>query len=403
MRGSIQKRPVKGTNGKPIEWYYIVYDTGDQWDDTTGERKRKQKWEKIPTPNTRKHAEQLLAKRLSEIHRGEFIEPSRMTFRDFSDRWIGSYARGQVRPGTLQDYLSYFKHHIHPYFGDRTLADISVEDVQGFKSAKLAAGLSPQTVKHFLRLLRQMLGHAVEWELLRINPAKSVKNPRVPKADIDVLTPTEVQAFIEAAPMKWRPMFYTAISTGLRIGELLAMKWGNLDWQSQRYFVKETLARARGDYEGGFAAPKTEGSARSVDLTRTCLRLLEAHQTLQASERLEAGPDYEDSDLIFATRLGRPLDHKNIVHRQFHAALAAAGLRHIRFHDLRHTCASLLINQGVSPKYIQRQLRHASIKMTFDCYGHLFPETRDEAVTALDSAISGFPSNGHLTEQSEPA
>jgi integrase len=130
---------------------------------------------------------------------------------------------------------------------------------------------------------------------------------------------------------------------------------------------------------------------------------LKQHQKRQAEEKLSAGPTYDDSGLVFATALGRPLDHNNIVHRQFHSALEKAGLRRIRFHDLRHTCASLLINEGVSPKYIQRQLRHESIQTTFDRYGHLFPETNEEAARVLDDALRGrgVPSNGHLTEQVE--
>jgi integrase len=343
---------------------------------------------------------------LDEVHRGEFVEPSQILFRQFADRWVKNYAKGQVRPGTLADYLSLFKNHLFPYFGDTPLAEITVENVQGFKSAKLVSGLSPQTVKHLLRLLRQMLGHAVEWELLRTNPAKAVRNPKVPKADMDVLPPTEAQAFLQATPPKWQPMFYTAISTGLRLGELLAMKWENLDEQRRRYFVRETLARARGDYEGGFAPPKTEGSSKSVDLTPTCLSLLEEHQKRQAAEKLAGGPNYEDNGLIFATALGRPLDQKNVVHRQFHSALETAGLKRLRFHDLRHTCASLLINKGVSPKYIQRQLRHDSIQTTFDRYGHLFPETHEKAARLMDAALSDIdtvPSNSRLTDQAETA
>ena len=109
-------------------------------------------------------------------------------------------------------------------------------------------------------------------------PAKAVKNPRVPKAEMDVLTPTEAKALLEAASAKWQPLFHTAISTGLRLGELLAMKWEHVDRQSQRYFVRETLARARGEYGGGFTSPKTEGSAGAVDLTPDCFSLLEEHQ-----------------------------------------------------------------------------------------------------------------------------
>jgi integrase len=393
MRGHIQKRTLKNGSTR----YSIVYDLPH------GGGNRRQKSETVAPPHTRKHAEQVLAQRLAELHRSEFVEPSRMPFQRFASRWVSKYATGQVREGTLADYLSLFENHLFPHFGDMPLAEIAVEDVQEFKSTKLASGLSPQTVKHSLRLFRQMLGHAVEWELLRSNPADKVKNPRIPKAEMDVLSPAETQTLIQATPQKWRPLLYTAISTGLRVGELLAMKWKNLEWHSQRYFVRETLSRKRGEYQGGFTPPKTEGSARSVDLTPFCLGLLKQHQKRQAEEKLSAGPTYDDSGLVFATALGRPLDHNNIVHRQFHSALEKAGLRRIRFHDLRHTCASLLINEGVSPKYIQRQLRHESIQTTFDRYGHLFPETNEEAARVLDDALlgRGVPSNGHLTEQVE--
>ena len=136
MRGSIQKRARKGPNGKPICVYYIVFDAGSRWDDASGERKRNQKWVKVPPPNTRKHAEQLLAKRLAEVHRGEFVEPSQMSFREFADRWVQKYAQGEVRPGTLADYLSQFKNHLFPQFGDMPLSEIAVEDVQGHSSPR---------------------------------------------------------------------------------------------------------------------------------------------------------------------------------------------------------------------------------------------------------------------------
>jgi len=238
-----------------------------------------------------------------------------------------------------------------------------------------------------------MLSHAVDWGYVRVNPATRVKDPRVPRGEMDFLRPDEARKFLSAVPVRWYPFFLTAISTGLRLGELLAMKWGNMDWGSERYFVRETLSRRRYEYEGGFTSPKTEGSAQSVDLTSACLDALKGHRQRQAAERLKMGEDYQDLDLIFATPKGTPLDQKNVVHRQFYSALESAGLRRIRFHDLRHTCASLLINQGISPKYIQRQLRHASIDTTFDRYGHLFPETSQEATQKLDAVLVGV---GHV-------
>jgi integrase len=390
MRGSIVKRPITSKkDGKPTDQYYIVYDAGLKWDEKKGKQVRNQKWEKVPPPNTRKHAEKLLAERLSQIHKGEFIEPKKITFREFKDIWVRKYAQGQVRPSTMVLYQGFFQNHLIPLCGNTEISKISVEDIQELKSTKLAAGLSPQTVKHMLRLMRQMLEHAVDWEYIRSNPAKKVKDPTIPRKEMDYLTPEEIRLFFEHVPQKWYAFFLIATTTGLRIGELVAMKWNNLDWTQGQYFVREILARKRGGYEAGFANPKTAGSAASVDLTPLCLDALREHRKRQAEEKLEAGGSYQDNDLIFTTSKRTPLNDRNVVQRVFEPALREAGLRHIRFHDLRHTCASLLIDQKESPKYIQKQMRHASIQITFDRYGHLFPDSNREAMRKLDETLFG--------------
>jgi integrase len=395
MRGSIVKRAGEAKkDGKPIEQYYVVYDVGLKWDEKKGEYVRRQKWEKVLPPNTRKHAEQLLAERLSQVHKGEFIEPTKITFREFKKTWVKKYAEGQVRPSTMALYQGHFRKHLLPAFGDMEIARIGVEDIQALKSSKLAEGYAPQTVKHMLRLMRQMLEHAVDWEYIRTNPAKKVAHPRIPRKEMDFLAPEEIRLFLAHVPVRWYAFFLTAITTGLRIGELLAMKWGNLDWEKEQYFVREIYARRRAEYEGGFAEPKTEESKQPIDLSPSCLRTLQEHRKKQTEEKLKTGKDYMDIDLIFATAKGTPLDHKNIVHRQFFSSLKDAGLRRIRFHDLRHTCASLLINQGESPKYIQKQLRHASIETTFNRYGHLFPEKKQEAMRRMDEALFGVQEKG---------
>jgi integrase len=390
MRGSIVKRAGEAKkDGKPIEQYYVVYDIGLKWDEKKGEYVRRQKWEKVLPPNTRKHAEQLLAERLSQVHKGEFIEPTVITFRDFSDTWLKKYASGQIRPSTKALYLSLLRNHLLPIFGDKQLARIGIEDMQELKSQKLEAQLAPQTVKHILGLLRQMLGHAVDWGYIRTNPGSKVKDPRIPRREMDCLNPAEVREFLKHVPQKWYALFLVAIATGLRVGELLAMKWANVDWNLGKYFVRETLTRKMETQERGFASPKTEGSAQPVDLTPTCLDALKVHRKYQAEERLKAGGDYQDLDLVFSTSQGTPLNDRNVIQRVFEPALRDAGLRRIRFHDLRHTCASLLIAQGENPKYIQRQLRHASIQITFDRYGHLFPDANQEAVRRLDDTLFG--------------
>jgi integrase len=380
MRGSILKRKTG---------YFIVYDAPRKWEGKTGCHTRNRKWEKVPAPNTRKHAERLLAERLSQLHRGEFVEPTKITFATFADKWIEKYARVQVRPSTLVLYEGFLKNHLDPVFGNMVLAKIGTEDIQGFKAGKTAAGLSPSTVKQLLGTLRQIFNHAIEWDYIHTNPAKHVKNPKILKSEMGFLTPDEVRVLLAHVPNRWYAFFLTAITTGLRVGELLAMKWGNLDWNIEKYYVKETMLRAMGGHASGFAPPKTDTSAAPINLTPSCIKALQQHRRRQSEDRLKSGGSYQDLDLIFATPIGTPLDSCNIVKKIFHPALKAAGLHRIRFHDLRHTCASLLINQGESPKYIQSQLRHASIDMTFDRYGHLFPDAGKEAAARMDETLFG--------------
>jgi len=389
MRGSIRKRGVK---------YSVVYDIGRKWDEGKKQWTRNQKWEVVPHPNNKKNAEKLLAKRLTEIDGGEFIEPSKMTFAEFQRIWMEKYAigEGQIRPSTLDLYNGHFRNHLIPAFGAMVLSQIGVEDIQGFKAIKTASGLSPQTVKHLLRLLRQMLNHAIDWGYVRENPTKKVRNPKKPKKDMDCLTPEEVGVFLSHVPDKWYPFMLTIVFTGMRIGELIAMKWGNLDWNKGQYFVKETWLRPRGGHPAGIAEPKTDASIAPVDLTPVLLDTLKQHRTRQNEEKLKA-EKYHNQDSIFATPIGTWVDPWNITKRVFHPALKSAGLRQIRFHDLRHTCASLLTAQNESPKYIQTHLRHASIEMTFDRYGHLFPDSNREAVSRLDETIFGRVSEVSVT------
>ena len=380
MAGHIVKRTGRRKiRGKPESLYYLVYVANG-----------KQRWETVDPPRTRKRAETLLAERLSQINRGEFIEPHKTTFEEFKELWLEKYAKGEVRSSTMVQYESLFSCHIIPALGELELSRIGVEDIQGFKAAMSDKDMGPQMIKHNLRLVRQMLDHAVDWGYVRTNPAKKVRYPKIPKRETDCMSVAEVRLFLEKVPERWYAFFLTAITTGLRIGELLAMRWANLDWNGEQYTVKEGWIRPRKEVPAYFAEPKTESSMAPVDLTPTCVDALRAHQGRQAEEKLEAGGKYRDQDLIFATANGGPRHDVNIVSRIYKPTLKEAGIRtSLRFHDLRHTCASLLIAQGESPKYIQAQMRHASIDITFDRYGHLFPEKKREAARRLDETLFG--------------
>jgi len=392
VTGHIVKRTgKKKIKGKLESLYYLVYMVNG-----------KQKWEKVPpAPSslqaTRKEADKLLALRLNQIHGGEFIEPSDITFGEFKEVWLEQYDKGEVRPTTMDQYESLYRKHIIPSIGEKGISRLGVEDIQGFKSALQQKGLGPQMVKHNLRLVKQMLNHAVDWGYIRDNPAAKVRYPKIPRREKEmessILTPAEIRKLLDEIPAEWESLLLVAITGGLRIGEILAMRWGNLDRSSGQYYVRETWVRPKKDRPAVFSPPKTESSIAPVDLTPVCLDLLRVHRGRQKEEKQKLGEEYKDQDLIFASSTGSHLHDSNLIKRVFKPALTDAGLRIIRFHDLRHTCASLLIDQGESPKYVQKQMRHASIDITFDRYGHLFPDENQEAAKRLDETLFGKTSH----------
>jgi integrase len=204
---------------------------------------------------------------------------------------------------------------------------------------------------------------------------------------MDYLRPDEISPFLDADPLHRRLLFKTAVLTGLRIGELLAMKWQHLDWDSGRYHVVESLWRGNAGWR--LVSPKTQTSQRSVKLAAGLLAEFHAHKATQEEYRQILGSQCEDLGLIFCQPNGRPLDAGNLLNRDFRRTLNRAGLRRMRFHDLRHTFAALMIAQGEHPKTIQDAMGHSSITVTMNTYGHLLPRLLEEAADRLEASLFG--------------
>ena len=202
---------------------------------------------------------------------------------------------------------------------------VRIQKADGKKESKSKATLSTQTVKHLLRLLRQILDYAVDLGYLRINQAKKVNYPKVLYPEMDFFKPPEIRVLLKHTPTKWIPLFLVAISTGLRIGEILAMRWNNLDEKDRQYFVKETWQRPRNGRKAYFSDPKTRSSIAPVDLMSEAMEAVVQHRKRQAEEKLKAGKDYKDQGLIFATAEGGPLDSANVV-RVYKKAMDVAEL-----------------------------------------------------------------------------
>ena len=322
----------------------------------------------------KKDAERYLDTVQASVHAGTFREIEDVTFGDFASRWLEDYAIVSVKASTLATYRGRIEGPLRRAFGDMKLSQLGTADVQHFLAGIMREGRSSATVSAYLVLLRNMLNHAVAWGHLAQNPASTIKGPKVPHTEMDCLTPEEVRAFLAACDDTHRPVFATAIMTGVRLGELLALQWGDINWHAGTIRVRRSL------FEGKFVEPKTSRSVRVIGMSDRLAAILLEHKL--------AAP-YSPFDLVFSTPEGTPMDPSNLRDRVFTPTLRRAGLRKIRIHDLRHTFASLLINQNENLKYVQAQLGHSSITTTVDRYGHLMPDAHRGANERLDATIFG--------------
>ena len=346
----------------------------------------KNKWHKVPDPQTKKNAEIYAAQLTTEMAQGHYVEESKLTLSDFAERWMEARFE-EMAPNTQAGTRTHLKNYILPHLGGRKLSSLGQEDVQRWKAWALKKW-APGTVETALNKLRTICRDAVTWRYIREDPTKGVKRPPKAKPEMSVLNPAEVGRLIAAAPSDfWRNFFQVGIIGGFRISELIAMKWQYLDEENGRYMVTETW-QARGKAHIGFRQPKTAYSQAPVLLTPRCLEDLQHHRARLAEQQLKT-PAMGKHGLIFPLPNGNPYDPRVIHKNAWPTTLKEAKLPHMRLHDLRHTCAALWIDLGEHPKFIQQQMRHASIKTTLDVYGHLFPSRSQEAANRFDQLIFG--------------
>lgn len=381
-----------GRCSHPRAKYYVVYRAG-----------RRQRW--VAVGSNKHDAERRLVEVLNQLHAGTYRELQPIIFDEFAQKWLSSYAESAVKPSTLRRYRGLVATHLKTAFGKFLLTEITPEDVQGFAATMLREKRSaPRTVNQALAVLKVMLKHAKQWGYLRENPADDVKPVRVESVEMDYLTPEEVRLLLAHAEEPYRTLFLTAIVTGLRRSELLGLQWGDLDWRNRVLHVKRSVwfdsQQERAQREGAgqsrwrFLTPKSKQSIRAVVMTPKLREALEAY-------RLHA--PVSPHDLVFCASNGEPLDPRNLATREFYPTLTRAGLRRIRFHDLRHTYTALMIAQNFPAKFIQRQLGHASIQTTLDRYGHLLPEAQRAAGERLDALVFRVESGPLDTTMTQPS
>ena len=338
---------------------------------------------------TRKEVADKLAKAVSDREGGLVFDAGGLGVGGYLDRWLADSVKDTVRISTYQGYERICRRHIKPTLGRVKLKDLSVVHVRGLYRERLDSGLAPRMVQLIHVVLHKALKQAVMDGLIPRNVTEAVKAPRPEKKEIEPLSPEQARVLLDAASEagdRFEALYVLAVSTGMRQGELLGLKWEDVDFEAGTLQVRRTLSTATG---GGFrfGAPKTAKSRRSIRLPGMALSALRKHRKAQLEERIKLAGLFVDHGMVFATKTGTPVMRQDLIVRSFKPLLKRAGLPDIRFHDLRHTCATLLLAKGVHAKLVQELLGHSTISITLDTYSHVLPGMGDAAAGAMDEAL----------------
>lgn len=335
---------------------------------------------------TKVEAQEWLREMQSKLDRGFDHEGSKMSLADYLTRWLETH-KVNLREMTAVHYEQVIRCHIIPYMGSTRLADLSLFKVESFYSELVQTGLGVRTVRIVHSILHRALGKAVLYGLLMANPTQGADLPKYRHEEMKVLDESQVVQFLVAAHgSHFETLYYLAINTGMREGELFGLKWPDLHFNTGVLYVQRQVQSVPG-LGKIFTEPKTVAGRRPLKLGEGVLQKLREQKEQQLFQKTLAGSKWKENDLIFPTRIGTPEDPGNL-RKDFLGVLDMAGLPHIRFHDLRHTSASIQLNRGVPILVVSKRLGHAKASTTMDIYAHLYMESQDEPARIMDEILT---------------
>lgn len=329
---------------------------------------------------------------LREMHKkvsaGFNFKSSKLTYNDFLNTWLSTLS-GQLRRSTLVQYEQIIRTYVRPTIGRLKLIDLKPDRIQALYDSLLAKGKSRRTVQIVHAVVHRSLGQAVRLGILHLNPDDATSPPRPQEKEMQVFDQNQVQRFLVAAKSKGHKVFalyFFLLATGVRQGEMLGLRWEDLDFAKQTVKISRQVRKIPG---GGFEfiVPKTRNGFRTIKLGNETVEALKLHYSLQVDEKNNAKRLWREHGLVFPSEVGTPLNSNNVV-RAFRSLLIEAGLPQIRFHDLRHTAASLMLNNGVDVLVVSRRLGHAKASITLDVYGHLLSDTQERAAEMIEGLIT---------------
>jgi integrase len=354
---------------------------------TLGNNKRKVFYGK-----TRKEVQEKLLTVLHEQQQGTLIADERQTVAQFLTDWLEKTHKPHVRARTYERYRDAVYLHIIPVLGRHQLSKLSAQHVQAFYTQKLEEGLAAATIMYYHSVLHNALDTAVKWGLVARNVCNLVTPPRQERYEIQPLTLEQVQKLLVAVHgHKWEALYTLALATGMRRGELLGLKWQDINMQTGTLQVRRILTRVPAPTEEKRhiyieAEPKTQHSRRSVIIASFALEMLKQHLQQQIAIKARSAEVWQEHDYVFCTSLGTHLNPNHVVD-ELKKLLKKAELPNIRFHDLRHSAATMLLSIGVHPKVVQELLGHTQISMTMDIYSHVLPGMQRDAMSRLHDAL----------------
>jgi integrase len=345
---------------------------------------------------TRAEVSRKLTEAMADRDGGLLHDAGKLTVREYLDRWLADSVKGTVKEATYANYAYITHKHVSPALGHVKLKTLTPAHVRGFYGEKARTNLSASTVKKMHVVLRKSLSQAVSDGLIPRNAADGVKPPRVgaPGEEIKPLGSEECAAFLEASRgERLEALYVLAIHCGLREGELLALRWEDVYLEAAKptMLVRRTLTRGEEGRGWVVGASTKSGKGRRVRLTRPAVTALKDHRKRQLEERMRLAGLWQDQGLVFAGETGSLFNPSNLRNRSFKRIKARSGVREdLRFHDLRHTCATLLLSEGVNAKVVSEMLGHASITITLNIYSHVLPDMQDSAADAMEAALGAI-------------
>jgi len=379
VTGHIRKRETKGEVS-----YQIIVETPSA---LHGKRNRIYKSIK----GSKKQAEALLRQMIAEVEAQNYVKPTKLTVADWMHQWMELYLEGNRSPTTLEGYRNQIEKYIIPALGNVYLQDLTPAMVQKWvnqlkaSSPRTCKPLSPKTIRNIWLNLSSAMERAVIDEQIKKNPCEYTELPSREKYEAEVFDQGEIQEFLQAVTgTDLEVPMYIEICLGLRRGELLGLKWKHIDFEHSKMTICENLVEV--GTELITKSPKTRSGIRTLEIPPTLLEKLYQARKHYLERKLKYGADFHDGDYVVCKENGEPYkpDSYSLKYRRF---IKARGLKQIRFHDLRHTNATLMLEQGISPKVAQQRLGHADFSTTMNIYSHVLESVDKQAADTIDKAV----------------